>query len=311
MLSHLVRALLAAEFLLYAALGAWLHAAHGWSVAALAAGALGSVLATRLAIVAVATALSFAFRSPRAPERRVGPAGGVALVLGETREMLADNLWRLPFDTLATRADPPPLRAGPVPVVMVHGYVSNRGLLGPLVNALEAAGATQVFTFNFRGVFAPIDALVTQLDERVQAALAATGHEQVVLVCHSMGGLVARAWLAKHGARNVARVVTIASPHHGTALAGLGVGSNARQMRRGSGFFRALEACEGERGPMCPFTSIYTVHDTLVAPQDTSRLPWAKNVEISGWGHVGVLGAHETHLLVAEELRQAGALASR
>jgi triacylglycerol lipase len=145
----------------------------------------------------------------------------------------------------------------------------------------------------------------------VQATLEATGHESLVLVCHSMGGLITRAWLAKHGARCVARVVTIASPHHGTVLAALGVGANARQMRRGSAFFRALEASEGERGPMCPFTSIYTVHDTLVAPQDTSRLPWAKNVELAGWGHVGILGAAETHLLVAEELRQAGALAAR
>jgi triacylglycerol esterase/lipase EstA (alpha/beta hydrolase family) len=311
MLSHLVRAQLAVEFLLYAGLGAWLHSERAWSVPALVAAAIGTVLLSRLAIVIAATALSFAFRSPRAPERQVGSGGGLALVVHETGELLADNLWRLPLSGLALRADPPALREGPVPVLMVHGYVSNRGLLGPLVRGLEAAGATQVFTFDFHGIFHSIDAQVAELDDRVQATLAATGQPGIVLVCHSMGGLVARAWLAKHGARSVARVVTIASPHHGTVLAGLGLGDNARQMRRGSDFFRALEASEGERGPMCPFTSIYTLHDTLVAPQDTSRLPWAKNVELFGWGHVGILGAGETHLLVAEELRQAGALAAR
>jgi triacylglycerol esterase/lipase EstA (alpha/beta hydrolase family) len=311
MLAHLVRALVAAEFLLYAGVGAWLHAARGWSVPALVGAALAAVVLSRLAIMIAATTLSHVFRSPRAPDRRVGLPGIVALVLRETGELLADNFWRLPLERLAIRPDPPPLRDGPVPVLLVHGYVSNRGLLGPLANALESAGASQVFTFNFEGVFHSIDAQVAQLDDRVQATLAATGHGQVVLVCHSMGGLVARAWLAKHGARTVARVVTIASPHHGTVLARLGLGDNARQMRRGSDFYRALEATEGERGPMCPFTSIYTVHDTLVAPQDTSRLPWAKNVELCGWGHVGILGAEETHLLVAEELRQAGALAAR
>jgi len=150
---------------------------------------------------------------------------------------------------------------------------------------------------------------VGQLDACVVRTLEATGQERLVLVCHSMGGLVARAWLAKHGARSVARVVTIASPHNGTALAALGLGENARQMRRGSDFLRALAAAEGDRGPSCSFTSIYTVHDTLVAPQDTSRLAWAKNVELARWGHVSVLAAEETHLLVVEELRQAGALA--
>jgi triacylglycerol esterase/lipase EstA (alpha/beta hydrolase family) len=124
-----------------------------------------------------------------------------------------------------------------------------------------------------------------------------------------MGGLVARAWLARHGAARVARVVTIASPHNGTALAGLGLGENARQMRRGSAFLRSLAAAEGEAGPGCPFTSIYTVNDTLVAPQDTSRLPWATNVELAGWGHVGILNARETWDLVAAELRASGALA--
>jgi pimeloyl-ACP methyl ester carboxylesterase len=37
-----------------------------------------------------------------------------------------------------------------------------------------------------------------------------------------MGGLVARAYLARHGAGRVAKLVTMGSPHHGTSLARLG-----------------------------------------------------------------------------------------
>jgi triacylglycerol esterase/lipase EstA (alpha/beta hydrolase family) len=311
MLSCLIRAQLGAELLGWLALGAWLYAARGWSVPALLAAAAGCVLLSRLLIVLAAVALSTALRSPREPAQQIGPAGMAALVASETRELLLDNFWRLPFEKLALRADPRPLRGGPAPVLIVHGYVSNRGLFGPLVAALEAAGAGQVFTASFRGIFAPIDAVVAQLDAKVRAVLEATGRERIVLVCHSMGGLVARAYLAKHGARGVERVVTIATPHNGTQLARLGPGENARQMRPASDFLRALAATEGDRGPMCPFTSIYTVHDTLVAPQDTSRLPWAKNEALAGCGHVGILGSAEAHLLVAEELRQAGALAAR
>lgn len=304
MLATLLRLQLAAEWLLYAVLGYALHA-RGWSIPALAVAALVVAVLVRLGIVLFSGALAGVFRGTH----RLGLPGALRLVARETRSMLADNFWLLPFEGRALRPDPLPAREGAVPVLMVHGYLSNRGMLAPLVRALERAGAPQVFTFNCQGIFTPIDGLVAQLDACVVRTLEATGREHLVLVCHSMGGLVARAWLAKHGARRIERVVTVASPHNGTLVAALGLGANARQMRPGSDFLRALAAAEGDRGPSCPFTSIYTVHDNLVAPQETSRLPWAKNVELSGWGHVGVLGSDELHLLVAEELRQAGALA--
>lgn len=308
MIATLLRFQIAAELALYVGAGAWLLE-RGWSPAAVVACALVVLVGTRLAIVAIALGVSTVHATPRNAGHRLGPGRAAAILASETRAMLADNFWLLPFESVAVRPDPPPVRGGVLPVLAVHGYVSNRGMLAPLVRGLEAAGAPQVFTFNARGIFAPIEDVVAQLDARIAAVLEATAQERLVLVCHSMGGLAARAWLARHGARQVERVVTIASPHNGTALAALGLGRNARQMRRGSDFLRALAAAEGDRGPACPFTSIYTVHDTLVAPQDTSRLPWAKNVELAGRGHVGILAAKELHLLVAEELRQAGALA--
>jgi triacylglycerol esterase/lipase EstA (alpha/beta hydrolase family) len=311
MLNRLILAQLFAELSLYAGAGAWLHSRQGWSLAALAGAILATALAARLSIVAISTTISYLFRSPRRPEQRIGPLGGVALVLGECRALLADNLWYLPFQAIAVRPDPAPSRSGPVPVLLVHGYLSNRGMMHALIRAAEDAGAMQLFTHNFNGVFVPIETLVDQLDAQVRAVLEATGAERLVLVCHSMGGLIARAWMAKYGARSVARLVTIASPHNGTLLAALGRGANARQMRRGSDFLRALQACEGERGPLCDATSIYSVHDNLVVPQHTSRLPWAKNVELHGWAHVQILNVAPLHLLVAEELRQAGALAAR
>jgi triacylglycerol esterase/lipase EstA (alpha/beta hydrolase family) len=306
MLATLVRAQLVAELLLYIALGFWLRAAQGWSVPALVAAAIVAGLAARALIVCASTAISFFARSPRTPEQRLGLRGTAGLLVGEWRAMLADNLWFLPWESRVVRPDPPPLRDAGVPVLLVHGYLSNRGLMHGLIRALEDAGAPQVFTFNFRGVFAPIDALVGQLDGQVRRVAEATGQARVVLVCHSMGGLVARAWLAKHGPHRVARLVTIASPHNGTALARLGLGANARQMGRESAFLRDLRAGEAERGPGCEATSIYSMHDNLVAPQETSRLPWAKNVAVVGIGHVEILNAGPVHRLVVEALRDSG-----
>jgi hypothetical protein len=101
-------------------------------------------------------------------------------------------------------------------------------------------------------------------------------------------------------------VITIASPHQGTALAALGPGENARQMRRHSEFLRALAHAEGGQGPGVPFTSIYSTHDNLVAPQESSLLPWARNVAMHGIGHVDLLGCPKLAGLILAELGAAG-----
>ncbi len=305
-LTHLVRLQLLAEFAAYLFVGAWLHRAHGWPVPSLVAAAAATGLAVRLAIVCTSSSIAWFARSPRSPEHQLGLAGTVRLVLGEWRAMLADNLWYLPFERQAMRADAAGHPADAIPVLMVHGYLSNRGLLHSLVGALEAAGVKGVRTFNFRCLFHPLDDYVAELELQATKVLGESGAPKLVLVCHSLGGLVARSWISRHGAARVAKLITIATPHHGTVLAKLGLGANALQMRRGCGFLGSLAAKEGATGPDCPVTSIYTVHDNLVAPQETSRLPWAKNVALHGVGHVEVLDFAPLHRAVLEELRGTG-----
>ena len=55
-------------------------------------------------------------------------------------------------------------------------------------------------------------------------------------------------------------------------------------------------------GPGCPALSVYTVHDNLVAPQDSSRLAWARNVAIAGVGHIAMLQDERVHEAVAGEI---------
>jgi triacylglycerol esterase/lipase EstA (alpha/beta hydrolase family) len=117
-----------------------------------------------------------------------------------------------------------------------------------------------------------------------------------------MGGLAARHYIREHGAGRVAKLVTIASPHHGTMLAAMGLGLNAREMHRGSAFLESLSANEAAHPPDVDATSIYSPHDNLVSPQDTSRLAWARNVAIPGVGHVHLLSCERTFELVLDEL---------
>lgn len=311
MLSRIVRVMLLVEFAAWMALGAWLSSRHGWHAGNVLLVVVGGALGIRLAIVCLSMTIAWIFRSPRPPASRLGPAGAVRLVLGEWRAMLANNFFYLPLENVALRPDPPLGRCNAPAVLFVHGYVSNRAMLRSPVRALERQGIGPLRTFNFDGVFVPIDDLAGQLAARVEEVVRLSGQGKVILVCHSMGGLVARRYLARHGAGRIAWLVTIASPHHGTALAPLALGANARQMRQGSEFLEALAEGEGEAGPGCPATSIYTLHDNLVAPQETSRLPWARNVALQGLGHIDILLSQRLHEILMQQLREAGAGVTR
>lgn len=307
MLTLLVRISLVAELAAYVLLGTWLHARHGWSVAEAAAAAVALALALRLALVLLTGGLGWVCRSPRAPAHRLGAIGTARLVFGEYLAMLADNFFYIPFENLAVRPDPVPSPGGRVPVMLVHGYLSNRGYFRAMVRHLEARGVAPIFVPDFPSAFSTIEAFTARLHAEIERVAAGTGQSQVLLVCHSMGGLAARAYLREHGSRRIARLVTIASPHHGSVAARLGIGAHARQMEPGSGFLRALAEAERSSPPQVAATSIYSAHDNLVIPQETSRLDWARNVALSGVGHVDILRSPGALSVVLEELRGAGA----
>jgi len=129
-----------------------------------------------------------------------------------------------------------------------------------------------------------------------------------VVVGHSMGGLAARRYVATRGAGRIAKIITIATPHAGTALAIFGLGANAAQMRRESAFLATLVREESRGKAALRLTSIYSVHDNLVAPQTTSRLDWARNVPVAGVGHITILMAPNAHRELLAELREAGVI---
>jgi hypothetical protein len=204
----------------------------------------------------------------------------------ETIAALRVFAWRQPFrwrevpDHLAV-APGQPARRG---VVLVHGFLCNRGFWTPWMKELRAGGHCFV-AVNLEPVFGSIDAYVPIIEQAVVQVTRATGMPPV-LVCHSMGGLAARAWLCAAKAESrVDHVITIGSPHHGTWLAQFSHMQNGMQMKRQGQWLRCLE--QQETGSVqVKFTCWYTNCDNIVFPASTATLPGADNRLVRGVAHV-------------------------
>ena len=209
---------------------------------------------------------------------------------GECREAPLVFCWQQPFraGAIPDHLGPPARVAGHRGVVFIHGLFCNRGFWNPWLRALEG-GHHAFAAVSLEPVFGSIDNYVTQIEDAVRRVTHATGMPPL-LVCHSMGGLAARAWLRHMGAADrVYRVVTIGTPHHGTWLARFGHTENSRQMRPLSSWFQQLDGgqpANQHAGHAVGFTCWYSNCDNIVFPVSNATLPGASNRLVRAAGHV-------------------------
>lgn len=102
-------------------------------------------------------------------------------------------------------------------VILVHGIMRSSKSMSDLAGELRQAGYT-VFSFDYPssqvGILAAaeyLDSVIRQLD----------GIDELHLVCHSMGGLIVRAYFAQHRDPRIRRVVMLGTPNTGAELADL------------------------------------------------------------------------------------------
>lgn len=298
MLARAFRRVLLIELSIYIVLGWCLVRYAGWPWIEAAATLLAFALALRASGIAATFAIARLCSSPTPPEHRPGALGWLRLYLAELGAyVLIYNLYQ-PFERMFVGAETlQPLPRGQLPVLLVHGYVCNRGFMLPLRRYLGEHGVS-AYSHNLEPVYADIDSYADGLARRIEDICAATGADKLVILAHSMGGLAARACLRKHGARRVAKLITLGTPHHGTALARLGAGENGRQMVPGNAWLKRLN----EAVPAVPTVSVFSHQDNIVSPQDSAVLEGAKIVGLSGMGHVSMPFSRRVRESALEEI---------
>ncbi len=263
------------------------------------AAALG--FAALLGVYLLLTLATFAICWPRGrdaiPEKNAGFLAACRTILTEWIAFVALFGVIQPFADTIFSVKAGRRRPEKLPVLLVHGYRCNSSLWWWMVPRLRRAGF-EVEAIDLEPALVSIDRFAEQLHRHIEAWLKDTGSAKLRLVTHSMGGLVARAYLQRYGSQRVYKLVTLACGHHGTRLARLGWGRNAREMEPGSDWLAALE----EPAPVSTVT-IWTAQDNFIAPQTSSRLSGAQEIILAGMGHLTLMFSRRVLDLVLNELR--------
>jgi triacylglycerol lipase len=252
----------------------------------------------RFVLALLSYALSRAKGMPLRPEQRMPFIAWWKYFLREYAYLCSQSLLYLPFRIFfhtSTERGIGPI-SGEV-IVMQHGYGHNGAAWFGTARALEKMGY-RVYTLD-QPMFASIDAMGDRLAARIEGVLKETNESQVTLIAHSMGGLIARAYLRTHGGARVKQLITLGTPHHGTHHAYLASGTNGRQMRPGNAWLIELAKTQ----VAVPLTSIYSVHDTIISPQNSSRMSEANNIELTNIGHVSMPSGKATRVYVLAALQ--------
>ncbi len=284
MLARLLRYTLLVQSLIGAMLGTWaaIELIPRWGLATLALIVLwgvGWVVFWQLVIIGVSM-LQSRTGGPLAPWGKA--------FWGELKAALLIFGLRQPWATTQPGILQPtgPAKPGqtPLPVLLVHGYACNHRVWDKVAKTLRQAGHP-VLAIDLEPLFTSIDDYAPLIERAVAHLSGQTGAPRVVLVGHSMGGLAIRAWLRAHGTAQVAKVITLGTPHQGTRVPQWFSTPNGAQMAYRSPWVTTLAQSETPAQRQLMQLAL-THHDNIVHPQREQVLDGTTVTEFSGIGHL-------------------------
>lgn len=177
------------------------------------------------------------------------------------------------------------------PILLIHGYLHDSSAWTFLKQAWSQSGLGPIYTLNLAHPFLSIRDYGAQVAKKAEKIAQERGRNDLVLIGHSMGGLVA-SWYASKLAppTKELQVITIGSPLHGTHVAAIAIGPNGREMRRGSEFIEELQRGI-DRCSQIDFYHIASMADQLILPGSSGKRGRDPNQEyiLNDIGHLTLL----------------------
>lgn len=193
-------------------------------------------------------------------------------------------------DKLAGESD---VEEGQRPILLVHGYLGHSTNWVYLRYRLKEAGFGPIYTVNLGSPLRSIGEYAERVKREVKRLKEETGLEEVVMIGHSMGGLVISHYaleLASEDDICITDIVTVGSPLKGTRMAYIGFGACSEQMRCGTPFIQKLGASIIANNDI-RFYHIGSEIDIVVQPTHSAFLgdDPSKHCSVRGVGHLGLL----------------------
>lgn len=180
-------------------------------------------------------------------------------------------------------------RAYPWPIIFVPGWGGRPSNFFWLASRIRKRLRAPLWFFSYRSFQWTVEEAAESLEHMIEDIERCHGGLPVVLVGHSMGGLVIRALLERGlDCGRVVGIVTMGSPHRGTKLAYMGITISGRQMSPHSEFITRLRGQE-ELFSALPRLLVWSPLDAAIVPASSSSMDDSHNSVMSPCGHVEML----------------------
>lgn len=183
------------------------------------------------------------------------------------------------------------VEAAGTPIILVHGVIDNHTIFTLLRRALMRRGFGRTISLNYSPLTDDIRRVAKRLSRLVEQVCRETGYERVHVIGHSMGGLIGRYYVQRLGGdARVHTLVTLGTPHQGSAPARYVPHNVARQLRPDSDIL--AELAEPAPGCRTRMVAVWSDLDQMIIPKRSARIEHddlnARNVFVRGVGHMSL-----------------------
>ncbi|MEU4608756.1 alpha/beta fold hydrolase [Kribbella sp. NPDC023972] len=183
------------------------------------------------------------------------------------------------------------VRAAGTPILLAHGIIDNHTVFALMRRQLLRRGFSSIHTFSYSPLTLDVRRTAQRMGDEIERICEESGSEQIHVVGHSLGGLIARYYIQRLGGHErVHTCVTLGTPHQGTLAARLLPWPLVKQVRPDSDLM--TELAEPAPGCRTRFVAFYSDVDQLIVPQRRARIGHpdlvASNVRVRGVGHLSL-----------------------